>query len=1069
MERSQRPLASPGDPTRLAQPLGAATPPRSEQRPDVSRRKQVLVQLLEALRELQDEDLGTSALPGRKNTALVDDRGEGPNVDEQMQAEGAKSFEVFQLRVLNLDRELRKFSNAITQLGSSVGLLSSSFRMRQRLSCILHLVRDNASELFPRKIRKESSAPAELLRGYFRGKRLAVSPNIARSSIIDEIDMEDFPQEIEGLAKDTINFLHCLNEFPGKSFIIAFEGDLKYWASCLSEFENQFRFPGVTRYVHDLSTEIGEHLENITGALIVFVEVGVPTIQLGQKHGARHVTNLSTVATFFSAVTATTIQFSFDRTERLLDNWVNALWYSSLVFSIASAVNSALGLAWQQASYRSPGHRVPWWITIWLIHSPLIFLIISVTTFSVGLCLFTYASGQPHMVSLLVTAFTACSSFGLFTVSSWFVFERFVYNKHKGKVWLADVLDDFNKRIRRVLGIEWATRVPPTHIKRVGSAVAQGSSKLVRSATRRFTVLLPTSTRDLNGHDAPSRMSGSETDLEAQSISDERKSPIPMASPVSPSTVTFAGRDSPMTAMAGSPEPQSPRTGTILLPGNPVELTTQESAPESAAARNHRLKTAVRSVMMLRSASGGRNSLPASAKGEASVVSIKHGSTGDRRMPTRKATLAPLTAGRLMRIASTRTELGQVTVAQVIPAHQALVRNLAFSPNGQYLATCSWDRTNAILRVSDLSSHRILAHPYGFVGQVMWSPDGSLLLTKLTSGINIWTEDGVCIKRIERRTAVHSMVWFANGQEFLSIETNEAVHLDVKGKILDRYPFDRLKLHDVAITKDGERLFAVATLEHSKDGYKPVKARAEKRIVVYNRLEKEIENQVPVLHDVRDITLSKDDKFALISYEHKAPPQLWQTDFAGPSYFAGKNDQIVFCASKGGDIHAWDRESGTLLHHFPPSMSDGDLTCIAWNNHSETHMFSTGSHDGTVRLWTANADGIRNSIVDHPAIIPGAPTDTARAFDSIDVSDFHIMTEEPEMLVESPTILTRQPLNAREAELGGPAIDEEDGYFTPHEPIYDQPEEPQTPLAESRPTHQRKRTISFSEPPARPE
>ena len=32
-------------------------------------------------------------------------------------------------------------------------------------------------------------------------------------------------------------------------------------------------------------------------------------------------------------------------------------------------------------------------------------------------------------------------------------------------------------------------------------------------------------------------------------------------------------------------------------------------------------------------------------------------------------------------------------------------------------------------------------------------------------------------------------------------------------------------------------------------------------------------------------------------------------------------------------------------------MSDGDLTCIAWNSAAEGHVFCTGSHDGTVRLW----------------------------------------------------------------------------------------------------------------------
>ena len=84
---------------------------------------------------------------------------------------------------------------------------------------------------------------------------------------------------------------------------------------------------------------------------------------------------------------------------------------------------------------------------------------------------------------------------------------------------------------------------------------------------------------------------------------------------------------------------------------------------------------------------------------------------------------------------------------------------------------------------------------------------------------------------------MHGVAWFASGGEFLSIETNEVVHFDIHGHVINQYPFERLRLHDIAITKDGERFLAVATLEHSRDGYKPVKARSEKRIVVYNAAE----------------------------------------------------------------------------------------------------------------------------------------------------------------------------------------------------------------------------------------
>ena len=128
---------------------------------------------------------------------------------------------------------------------------------------------------------------------------------------------------------------------------------------------DQFRSPAVQRYVHDLTTEIGDHIDNITGTLSMFIEIGkcggvmgcsalicstgVPTIRFHQQHAASNLLNLSTVATFFSAVTATTLQFSYQSTGNVLSDSVNAFWFSSLVFSIAAAVNSLLGLTWKQA------------------------------------------------------------------------------------------------------------------------------------------------------------------------------------------------------------------------------------------------------------------------------------------------------------------------------------------------------------------------------------------------------------------------------------------------------------------------------------------------------------------------------------------------------------------------------------------------------------------------------------------------------------------------------------------------------------------------------------------------
>src|SRR5712691_9235155 len=49
---------------------------------------------------------------------------------------------------------------------------------------------------------------------------------------------------------------------------------------------------------------------------------------------------------------------------------------------------------------------------------------------------------QNHVVSTITTVFTAFSSFGLIAVSTWFIFERWVFIRHRGSKWLRDSLDD---------------------------------------------------------------------------------------------------------------------------------------------------------------------------------------------------------------------------------------------------------------------------------------------------------------------------------------------------------------------------------------------------------------------------------------------------------------------------------------------------------------------------------------------------------------------------------------------------------------------------------------------------
>ena len=114
--------------------------------------------------------------------------------------------------------------------------------------------------------------------------------------------------------------------------------------------------------------DIGERLENLTEDFIpVFIDIGkyrigklqssaynfitgIPTVRSSQKHSASVLENLSTIATLFSGVTATMLQFSWSPLQpTTLFAAVNVFWFTSLVFSISAAVNSLLGLTWTQA------------------------------------------------------------------------------------------------------------------------------------------------------------------------------------------------------------------------------------------------------------------------------------------------------------------------------------------------------------------------------------------------------------------------------------------------------------------------------------------------------------------------------------------------------------------------------------------------------------------------------------------------------------------------------------------------------------------------------------------------
>ncbi|KAF9482296.1 WD40 repeat-like protein [Pholiota conissans] len=981
---------------------GTPLPSSGRHSPEPDRRTTILNLVEMLLKDNESTEYRNLQIP-----SFEDDR-DVPTVDEHLQAVGAEGFNILQRRINSLDKELRNFANAARQLGSSVAILSSAFHLRERLAQLLFLYHENAADLFPRKVQHivretvpDSPTSNKRKRGFRRVKGKA-QLHVPRPQVAENIDPESFPEQLEFLAKEVTTFLRCLNEFPEftdeavNASILSFEGDLKYWSSCLKEYAGQFRYPSVQRYIHELSSEMGHHLDDLTSSLSMFIEVGVPTIRFAQKHGADNLLNLSTVATFFSAVTATTLQFSYQLERAKISDSVNCFWFASMVFSIAAAVNSLLGLTWKQAMYRSPGHRVPWWVLIWIKRSPLVFLVLSVACFSIGLCCFAYASHQAHVTSTVTTVLTAFTSFGLAAVSAWFASERWAFSRHKGQKWLSDILFDANERFLVLPGVTWMIRglqVLRRHFRKLHKAILRLCSRFSGLKCQLNSMEFED---DLEASRLPTSVPGSpyvEEPKECMTPKKRRASDATSTAITSELSLGF-----PTTSFSAPTPVNSPVDAETPIPASPAVSASTPSVGKQLwknAVRNVKMRNAISTP---NSTSGGSvatvinrpRAEPVRQRTLSSSMGITDRKNGEAMVPFTRS-----------RVSALVPKLVELEATHDLAAHTALVRHMQFSPDGKFLATSSWDKTAVIFKVGHpFIPHRTLAHAQGFVGQVAWSPNGKILLTKMARGVKVWTaEEGVCRKTINRNTSIEAITWCPTGDAFLSIEDSIVTKLDLTGKVLDQYDFGNMKLHDVAITPDSQRLLGVGPLLRSPNNLQPSKSRVEKRLVVLNMDSKQIENLTPVLEDVRDITIAQTSRsglVALISYEHKAPPQLWKlelikdketnavissrlslrhtympkilADFAGPSYFGGQNNELVLCAGKAGDIHIWDQESGALLHFIRAQAHGGDMTCIAWNHAAkEPFMFATGSHDGAVRVWTRHPS---NNASDASEMVP---------------------------------------------------------------------------------------------------
>ena len=150
-----------------------------------------------------------------------------------------------------------------------------------------------------------------------------------------------------------------------------------------------------------------------------------------QKERINSHQNLSTLAALLSTVTATCLQMTYQRESGTLDIVVNALWMSSLAFSIFCSIWSQLACRWITSQFHAP--RAEWVNTI-IGNMPFTLLSASCVAFGGGLICLAYTffphTAIPPIVISLIAGLATTSAIVLFW---WFVDGVLMhpYRKHK--------------------------------------------------------------------------------------------------------------------------------------------------------------------------------------------------------------------------------------------------------------------------------------------------------------------------------------------------------------------------------------------------------------------------------------------------------------------------------------------------------------------------------------------------------------------------------------------------------------------------------------------------------------
>ncbi|MEO1352922.1 MAG: WD40 repeat domain-containing protein [Cyanobacteria bacterium J06635_15] len=278
---------------------------------------------------------------------------------------------------------------------------------------------------------------------------------------------------------------------------------------------------------------------------------------------------------------------------------------------------------------------------------------------------------------------------------------------------------------------------------------------------------------------------------------------------------------------------------------------------------------------------------------------------------------------------------------------------LAFSPDGQLLATGDMDGEPRLWQVSDGQPIQTFERHKEAIWSVAWAPNGQMLATGSEDRtIKLWDiKSGACLRTLKSALAIRAIDWSPNGQWLASGGDDQQVRLwqVATGECVSTLSGHIGWVYAVAFSpttiEDSSPLLASGSFDQTIRVWDVTTRRCINTLQGHTR-------------GIWSITWSPDSQ-RLASGGEDAQIKVWDIPSGQCLMTLSGHKSTVVCVAWSPDgkilasasydqtIRLWDAASGQCLATL--QRGDNFVWSVAW--HPLSNLFATGSHDRTIRFW----------------------------------------------------------------------------------------------------------------------